>query len=59
MSPAFAIEHGATSLLGVVILGTIAYGTWRFGFPRMFNERVGRLAMILGVIDAVGLVCWQ
>lgn len=59
MSPAFAIEHGATSLLGMVILGTIACGTWRFGFARMFNERIGRVVMILGVIDVVGLVCWK
>jgi len=59
MSPAFAIEHGATSILGMVILGTIAYGTWRFGFSHMFNERIGRVVIILSVIDAVGLVCWQ
>lgn len=59
MSPTFAIEHGATSILGIVILGTIAYGTWLFGFPHMFNERVGRIVMILGVIDFAGLVCWR
>jgi len=59
MSLAFAIEHGVTSILGTVILGTIAYGTWRFGFGRMFNERIGRVVMILGVIGVVGLVCWQ
>ncbi len=59
MSPAFAIEHGATSVLGMVILEAIGFGTWRFGFPHMFNERIGRVVMILGTIDAVGLVCWQ
>ena len=59
MSPAFAIEHGATSVLGMVILGAIGVGTWRFGFPHMFNERIGRGVVILGIIDAVGLVCWQ
>ncbi len=59
MSPAFAIEHGATSVLGMVILGTIGFGTWRFGFLHMFNERIGRVVMVLGALDAVGLVCWQ
>ena len=38
MSPVFAIEHGATSVLGVVILGAIAFGTWRFGFPHMLGS---------------------
>ncbi len=59
MSPAFAIEHGATSILGMAILGTIACGTWHYGFARLFNERLGRIIMVLGVIDAVGLACWQ
>lgn len=59
MSPAFAIEHGATSILGMAILGAIAYGTWRFGFACMFNKRIGRVVLILGIIDAVGLACWQ
>ena len=48
MSPAFAIEHSAMSVLGTVILGAIGVGTWRFGFPHMFNERIGRVVMILG-----------
>lgn len=59
MSPAFAIEHGATSILGMVILGTIAYGTWCFGFARLFNERLGRIVLVLGAIDAAGLIFWQ
>ncbi len=59
MSPAFAIEHGATSILGMIILGTIAYGTWRFGFACMFRERIGHVTIILGIIDAVGLTFWQ
>ena len=59
MSPAFVIEHGATSVLSVVILGAIGFGTWRFGFTHIFNERIGRVVMILGVLDIVGLVYWQ
>lgn len=59
MSPAFAIEHGVTSILGMVILGIMASGTWRYGFARLFNERLGRIILILGTIDAIGLACWQ
>ncbi len=33
MSPDFAVEHGVTSVFGMVILEAIAFGAWRFGFP--------------------------
>ena len=59
MSPAFAIEHHAMSVLGMVVLGAIGVDTWRFGFAQMFTERIGRSVMILATIDAVGLICWQ
>ena len=45
--PAFAIEHGAIPALGMVILGTIGVGTWRFDFLHIFNERLGRVVMVL------------
>ncbi|NPD70355.1 hypothetical protein HN018_28215 (plasmid) [Lichenicola cladoniae] len=54
-----AIEHASTSLLGMVILGLIAWGTWRLGYARMFTFPVGQIVMGLAVVDAVGLAFWS
>ncbi len=59
MSPLFAIEHGVTSILGMIILGTITYGTWRFGFARMFVEPFGRVVKILSIIDFICVIIWM
>ena len=55
----FALEHFATTLVGIAALGAVAYGSWRHGFERMYQERIGRVIKVLGVLDVVGLTCWQ
>ncbi len=59
MTQTAAIEHACTSLLGLVILGLIAWGTWRYGFVLLFRQRLGRLVMGLAFLDAVGLAMWS
>lgn len=54
-----ALEHASTSVLGMVILGMIAWGAWRTGYVRMFTMPLGRLVMSLAVLDAVGLAFWS
>ena len=58
MTQALAVEHGCTSILGLAIVGLIAWGAWRFGYPAMFREPLGRLVMGLAVLDGIGLVFW-
>lgn len=59
MTNALAAEHSLTSVVGLVILGLIAWGAWRFGYLPMFRKPVGRLVMALAVLDAVGLAFWS
>ena len=55
----FVAEHVATTLVGAAVLGTVAYGSWRYGFERMYQERIGRVIKVLGVLDVLGLTCWH
>lgn len=59
MTRTLAIEHGCTSILGLVILGLIAWGTLRFGFAEMFTIKLGRLVVGLALLDAVGVAMWS
>lgn len=59
MPRALAFEHAFTSILGMMILAIIAWGSWRFGFARLFSLPVGRIVMSLALLDAVGLAFWS
>ena len=56
MSPVMAVEHAATSLLGITILGMIAWGSVTHGFLAMFRKPVGHRANRLAVITVIGLL---
>lgn len=53
------LVNGGTALIGVVMLCLMAYGTWRWGFFALFDQRLGRIVMGLGLVDLVGLACWS
>ena len=59
MSHLALLVNAATAVIGMVMLGMMAYGTWRFGFVALFVRPFGRVVMILGLIDLVGLMCWS
>lgn len=58
MAPIVATEHACTSLLGLVILGLIAWGTWRYGYVRLFTLPLGRLVLGLALLDAIAVAMW-
>ena len=51
------VMNGGTAVIGMVMLGMMAYGTWRHGFLALFNQRMGRVVMALGWLDLMGLAC--
>ena len=59
MPRALAFEHAFTSILGMVILAMIVWGSWRFGFARLFALPLGRIVMSLALLDAVALAFWS
>ena len=58
MPLATLLVNGGTTIIGMVMLGLMAYGTWRHGFLALFDRRLGRVVMALGWLDLVGLACW-
>lgn len=56
MSSVMAVEHAATSLLGIVVLGIIAWGSVTYGFLAMFRNPIGHRANRLAVVTVVGLL---
>ncbi len=59
MSVESALGHGSTAIIGMVMLGMMAWGTLKYGFFRQFDQQLGRRIMLLGWLDAVGLVIWH
>ena len=59
MSLPALMMNGATAVIGLVMLCLMAFGSWRFGFLPLFRRPLGRVIMVLGVIDLVGLMCWS
>lgn len=53
------LVNGGTTLIGMLMLGMMAYGTWRYGFFHQFDRRLGRIVMGLGLVDLAGLACWS
>lgn len=51
-----AVEHAATLLLGITILGMIAWGSVTHGFLAMFRNPIDHRANRLAVITVVGLL---
>jgi hypothetical protein len=56
MSSVMAVEHAATSLLGIVVLGMIAWGSVTYGFLAMFRAPIGHRANRLAVVTVIGLL---
>ena len=54
--PVMAVEHAATSLLAIVMLVLIAYGSITVGFIWMFNQPLGRFVQKLAVICVIGVL---
>ena len=50
------LVNGNTTLIGMLMLGMMAYGTWQYGFFRQFNHRHGRTVML---VDLLGLAMWH
>ncbi len=40
--------NGGNTIIELVMLCRVAYGTWRYGFLALFNQRLGRIVMTLG-----------
>ena len=59
MALATLLVNGGTTIVGMLMLCMMAYGTWLYGFLALFDQRLGRVVMALGWIDLVGLVCWS
>ena len=57
MPPATLLVNGGTTMIGLLMLCMMAYGTWRHGFLAQFDQRLGRVVMILGWVDLAGLLC--
>ena len=53
------LVNGGTAVIGMLMLCMMAYGTMRFGFFALFDQPLGRVVMILGLVDIAGLVCWS
>ena len=53
------LVNGGTTIIGLVMLCIMAYGTQRYGFFALFEKRLGRVVMVLGWVDLAGLVCWS
>ena len=53
------LVNGGTTIIGMLMLCMMAYGTWRYGFFTLFDKRLGRVVMVLGLVDLAGLVCWS
>ena len=53
------LVNGGTTIIGMLMLCMMAYGTWRHGFFALFDKRLGRVVMVLGLVDLAGLVCWS
>lgn len=56
MPSVMALEHAATSLLGITILVMITWGSVTYGFLTMFRKPIGRRANRLAVITVIGLL---
>lgn len=52
---AYAIEHGVTAVLGILLLGLLVASTYRLG-SRQFEHPSGRRLLWLAGIVTVGLI---
>lgn len=52
---AYAIEHGITAVLGVLLLGMLVASTYQFG-SRQFDHPSGKRLLWLAGIVTVGLI---
>lgn len=52
---AYAMEHGVTAILGLLLLALLIVSTYRFGL-RQFEHRSGKRLLWLAGIVVVGLV---
>lgn len=52
---AYAVEHGLTAVLGLVVLVLLATGTYRFGL-RLFEYRSGKRLLWLTGLLVAGLI---